>query len=841
MRSLNANQYGLLLLWLTIIAASAAAQDTATPGRFLYDPKTGVSTADEHASSDAVVVAPNAVASTRSFTIEAFADPADDLQLNGGQAMPVIRAVGGGASLWAGVSRGSTYNWWSAEFRDSKTSKPITLQKRRYRGLGMVSDDTPWRHIAVVWDGDQKSLSFYVDYQVQVTRQFNSDEAWDLQSITFGDNGGSRNSIGFAGRIDNTRLSRSALNPWEFLRSTDVELTNVSFAPEAEPALPADYGHIDVRLHYGAVGDGIHDDTAAIQRAFLENDNRVPIEYQTVYFPAGTYRISDSIRFDRFMVVRGAGRDKTIIQLADNAAGYDNPDVPKPAFAVGYDWPYVNRPRKNRAGNAIGSYVFDLTIDTGKDNLAALGLDYHSNNHGTVENVSIRSGDGMGLVGLDLKRGWPGPCLMKNVLIDGFDIGIDAAHREYSLVFSGIELRNQREVAIRNRGNTLSMENVTSVNDVPAIESNGGGLIVLLNSSLVGGANTNTNTAVRSENASLYLRNVSIEGYGQSLVDIRTPKDGPTETLGQSSDQKIVEYFSGPQDSAFPTEESGSLKLQVKQTPSIDRPPLSQWVNVLDYDGVVQNNDWAPAIQAAIDSGKQVVYFPEGHRYQIKQDVVIRGRVHTLFGGSPKSRVANGWEEKKNTEELNEGPSFRLAPSVDRLQIDMLNIDRLVHDSSATLVLCHGRVSQLDGGPGCGDIFAENVGGKWRLNEHQRLWGRQLNPETKGIPELINRGGQFWVLGMKTEYLSTKIASYAGAKTELLGGLMYPVHPVKDESLPMFINENSDLSLIHAVSSYQKNHKIYIRDTQAGQTVDHATWHWVGGRSLINVYRSESR
>jgi hypothetical protein len=61
---------------------------------------------------------------------------------------------------------------------------------------------------------------------------------------------------------------------------------------------------------------------------------------------------------------------------------------------------------------------------------------------------------------------------------------------------------------------------------------------------------------------------------------------------------------------------------------------------------------------------------------------------------------------------------------------------------------------------------------------------------------------------------------------------------VNDESLPMFLNENSDISLVHATSVYKENHKIYIRDIQAGQTREHRQWHWVDGRPINNLYRS---
>jgi hypothetical protein len=89
------------------------------------------------------------------------------------------------------------------------------------------------------------------------------------------------------------------------------------------------------------------------------------------------------------------------------------------------------------------------------------------------------------------------------------------------------------------------------------------------------------------------------------------------------------------------------------------------------------------------------------------------------------------------------------------------------------------------------------------------------------------------------EYLSTKIENRNGARTEILGGLMYPVHPVDDASLPMFLNENSDISLVHAVSVYSKNHEIYLRDTQRGETRDFRQWRWVAGRPITNLYRSD--
>lgn len=834
-------------LLLSVISASnlAISQEpnhdrNSTVAKFIYDPLSGRSVSNDGShTGNRVEISGKQISGEGSFTIEAFARPETTLATKPRDFLPVFGSTGDTAHFEVGIYRSTpphSYNWWMAQIV-TKGERPQQLGGGRYGGIGMVRVETPWRHLAFVWNADKRTAEFYLDYRLQGTRTFTGNPGWDVSTVQVGHGDGMKP---FAGIINAPRLSDRVLSAWEFQRATDVELRDISFAPEEAPSLPADYGHVDVRLHYGAVGDGRHDDTEAICRAFAENDNRVPVEYKTVYFPAGTYLISDSIRFSRFMVVRGAGRDRTKIVLRDESPGYDNSDVPKPAFAVGYDWPYVNRPKKNRAGNAIGSYIFDLTIDTGHGNPSALGLDFHCNNIGAVENVDIVSRDGAGLVGLDFKRAWPGPCLIKNVTIDGFDVGIEASHREYSLVFSDVRLRNQRRAAIQNNGNVLSLENVVSENSVPAIINRSGGLVTMINSRLTGG-DPNA-TAIESENASVYLRNIEIAGYGNSLIeqrhDTRAKPDAKPEIVAKSQSQLIDEYSTGPFSHAFDQPEQGSLKLPIKESPRLNWPAVSEWVNVASYRNLVVDRDWSRAIQAAIDAGRPLVYFPPDEKYAIRNDIIIRGHVRSFFGATPKSRIHCGSSRDDQLKSDEEVPAFRFATDLPVFECHMLTLGRVIHDTPTTFIVRHCHVDELDAREGCGDLFIEDAGGKWRFNRHQRVWGRQLNPETKGVPEIVNDGGTLWILGMKTEYLSTKIVNRGGARTELLGGLMYPVHPVKDETLPMFINEDSDISLIHGVSVYRKNHRIYIRDAQQGDTREYTDWHWTSGRPVMNLYRS---
>lgn len=66
---------------------------------------------------------------------------------------------------------------------------------------------------------------------------------------------------------------------------------------------------------YGAKGNGLDDDTAAINRALTDlytRDSSVAVR-RTLYFPAGNYLISDVIKIPTYASIQGEGKDCTII------------------------------------------------------------------------------------------------------------------------------------------------------------------------------------------------------------------------------------------------------------------------------------------------------------------------------------------------------------------------------------------------------------------------------------------------------------------------------------------------------------------------------------------------
>lgn len=69
---------------------------------------------------------------------------------------------------------------------------------------------------------------------------------------------------------------------------------------------------------FGAVGDGVTDDTAAINRALYELFCREvnPQIRRSLFFPAGVYRVSSTIIIPPFATLYGEGKDNSIIAMA---------------------------------------------------------------------------------------------------------------------------------------------------------------------------------------------------------------------------------------------------------------------------------------------------------------------------------------------------------------------------------------------------------------------------------------------------------------------------------------------------------------------------------------------
>lgn len=82
--------------------------------------------------------------------------------------------------------------------------------------------------------------------------------------------------------------------------------------------------HNTIRVNvkdYGAIGDGIHDDTESIVRAITENSEKKYNDFfvgTTIFFPSGVYKVSNSIEIPAFTYLIGESKSATILYLANN-------------------------------------------------------------------------------------------------------------------------------------------------------------------------------------------------------------------------------------------------------------------------------------------------------------------------------------------------------------------------------------------------------------------------------------------------------------------------------------------------------------------------------------------
>lgn len=811
-----------------------------TPDRFVYDPLSGTSTPTEaslafsSSGNGSRHILAAAHEATGSYTLEAIVRHSEVLPGPQGRQLTIamLRGKDGAASAELMIFGAHGYNWWGGTVRHEGQER--RLSRIRYNGISHVREPV-WRHLALVHDANAGTVTLYLDYCPQETIRLNGAfEMLDPQ-IHIGDDPGNQTGRRFLGELSDVRFTPAALKPWKFLRATPHDLRNVSFEP-IEGLLPSGGGYMDVRLQYGAIGDGRHDDTHAFRKAFHELQDRVPIEYHTLYVPEGTYPISEPISWTRFLNVQGAGVDKTILRAPDHAPAFRDPSQPDALLYVGWETWRARADGKGSAGNAIGSYLFDLTIDTGRGNPGAVALSFHSNNHGSIENVAIRSGDGAGHRGLDFSMNWPGPTLIKNVSVDGFTTGIYARAGEYSLVFENLTLRGQREVAIRNEGNILSIRRLRSINHVPAIRTGGWGMVTLLDSVLEARDGSVAPGIINEDQGALYVRNTDVLGYAHAIVN-----DGRHTPTGH-----VTGFLAGQPKSLFGAP-AQTLNLPIADAPAIPLADKVRWANVLDFTEESDPGDWAPVIRAAMNSGAEGIYFPANHGegYRVRRTVEIPPHIRYVLGMRNAIGRHEGWD----------GPTVRVSTDgehpviFERIGIDGLptrpGVDpaypAFEHASRRTVVFRHNGPRLYQGREGAGHVYIESAEGYWRFAKGQKAWGRQMNPESHHVSELINDGADVWILGLKTEYATTKVVNRNEGRLEVLGGFLYTVTEAGPD-LPMVVNQDATLSMIFSTSAYQQEHRVYFRDTQNGQTRELLN-HQIdskGPRRHVHLYTSSS-
>jgi hypothetical protein len=534
--------------------------------------------------------------------------------------------------------------------------------------------------------------------------------------------------------------------------------------PVGAGIFPDAAGVVNVKLPpYSAAGDGTADDTAALQKAIDDWQG----SGRTVLLPAGTYRVSKSLRYAPakgygYNNLRGAGTGNTTIKLEDGT--FPDPATPQPVLTLGFngkpDGTGVHADWFNN--NAEG-----FTIDAG-NNPGAVGLRYYSNNAGALRNVAIR---GDGVVGLDLGYAdQNGPCLVKHVTIDGFATGVRSGATVNSQTAEHISISRASKAGWHNAGQCLSIRGL-KVTDSPAGFLSTFGVVCLIDSAFAG-----TGDAAVTSGETLFARNIITSGFKLAVENRRKDPAATPSAAGP----KIDEWVSTPPLTLFPVANPRSLNLPVRETPDVPWDDPAGWANVRCFRELSDPDD-AAALQRAIDSGATTVYLPAGGQFFFGKPVEVRGRVHRIAGMFAHAHGVKGdavWAIAAD------------GPPVVVIQ-DVRGHVRVGHGAKRTVVAKNGQGlgGTLTGG---GDVFLDNVVADWDFTSG-RAWARQFNNEREGT-HVTNAGAALWVLGFKTERGGTLIETKPGGTTEVLGGLSYTT--TKGKLAPMFASTDARVSYV---------------------------------------------
>jgi len=592
-------------------------------------------------------------------------------------------------------------------------------------------------------------------------------------------------------------------------------LTAAACAPGEDMVFPADAGHIDVKAQFGAKGDGVTDDTAAIQKAIDESKGKPG----TLYFPNGTYLVSAAMSAggvphsrDRFLNYQGQSEAGTVIRLKDACAGFGDPLKPKIVLAL-----YNGQ----GTGDAMHGYVNNLSVDVGSGNPGAIGLRFMSNNTGAMNHVTIRSSDPAraGKIGLDMRQGQNGPNLVRKVTVIGFDHGIETGS-SFSLVFEHITLKEQKVAGFVNNSRT-TIRKLTSVNRVPAlINDKNGGDCTLIEADLSGG--DSAATAIINRMSKVFLRDITQSGYGHLLQD----------SSGKTIDGKaLAEWYDGKANALFASETT-SLRLPIKETPEVPwETDLSKWVKI---DGAAKDD--TAAVQAAFDQAakenKTTVYFPKAPQgtYTISANIRVHGSVNRIVGmenlvdvidptgameaGGALFTFADLTSDALVVERFFLLGGWKSPPGMymfENRSGKAIAIRNVNHNSK------HKKLST-----GGGEWFIEDVSpgrtSTLLIGPDEKCWARQYNPESPKADMIDVDGGKLWVLGLKTEGRSTHIIARNGASVEVLGGMSYQSWGNQPLDPPMFKVNDANLSVTIGFYHYKTPFTTIVEETAGGET-----------------------
>jgi len=546
--------------------------------------------------------------------------------------------------------------------------------------------------------------------------------------------------------------------------------------PEAQPWPPHWYATTrhgpafrNVR-DFGAKGDGVADDTAAIQAALdHERGSQGEKKPAIVYLPPGTYKVTDTLILWKWTHLIGEATSPPTLVLAAHAPGFEDPNHKKPVLVTTNGWgvdPSTRHWAANSdqlggsANNTFFTQLHHIHLRLEPGNPGAVGILWRVAQATSMREVTIEAGDAA--IGLDIGGGVDyrafdeppsqgGGGTIEDVQIRGGRVGLRGWGSQW--LFRSVHLRGQREVGVQvaNCWNFDFLD--LRVEDVPLAMRLERAMVVLLLDShfrrLSGGQ------AIATDGSWCYLENVTCEGVGK-VVDDSLPGDpaGRTHVAAWFQGQGLVDGKPLP-GGALPPGRRTPLPLRPR--PRLDDDSL---VNAYDCgavgDGVADDTE---ALQQAIDQYR-TVFLPFG-RYKVSDTLRLR-RDTRLFGEGLTeiflSDNAPNFDHPETPSPLGtlwvgragEGPPSPMSGRAG--EGPFKPVLQTPDDPEGTVVLADLRLTAGEGNPGA--VLVD-----WRVGERSGMWDVHIQPEPKSgvkYPLLLRgRGGGYfsnlWCPGTRNE------------------------------------------------------------------------------------------
>ena len=619
---------------------------------------------------------------------------------------------------------------------------------------------------------------------------------------------------------------------------------------------------------YNADNTGRSDTTEALLKAFEGIGRSGEYRGKIIYFPKGTYLVSDRLSLDpdarggwggtevrtANMYLIGEQRNETVIRLQDNSPAFANAECPVSLLS------YFDGPGSN---TAFFNQLRNLTIDVGRGNPGAIAVDFHTNNGGGLEYVTLISRDTEqpAHTGLRMDRRLGGIGLMHELRIVGFRRGVEAAFGRVGYIFNQVELLKQTETAIYNRDKPLWFFNsliwgapTALLNDNYTNTSSNGSQTIFVDCRLLGpeGGDTAIDNQVGGQ---LFIRNTQVAGYQYAVLEA----DGSRVHPGELAD----EYINGPVITADRFSEPKSLALEMPAMPEAEwympdqvytirsaddlperiEKPDTTWILV---DGADSNNADADmeseALQAAINSGAWTVALKGS--IDLNRTIDVSGSLRRLFAVRPE--FGGNLRLRQPIRHSRSEPAFRLRDT----EADMLVIEGVGTNDwptkAGTLYLnersqptlfkdvpaAHMRFYRNAPGATAPAYFVSCWGGppmpnanfpdegNWLHSQGQPIYMWLANPEyLEGFherePYIKIEDADCIIRGFKFGENTGPYFTIKNGRAELLGGILNSkIRERMSATMIPFTSENAQLSVVAAEThrGWSHKHLLEVRD-----------------------------